>query len=593
MMKKRHEPTLKKSRFILVTVIFTGLFLLVAGQAFRIQVLKNDLYTKEAEKLVSTTQDLVGNRGSILDTHGVPMAMSIDAVKIGIRPHYLPKDKEFDEVRDKIARITKISWKTKKELKAIFSRSNFTWLNHSAPPEVAEELLSYVKTLNIPENDKKNFVDVFKTSGRVYPHREIAAQLIGFTGTDGHGLEGLEQLYETVLKGETSQETLIRNRKNGFFNEDAPLLAENHGKDLVLTIDRHIQFFAENALAEAAMQAEAESGMAVVMSPKTGEILAMANYPSFNANTPLQYPAEYRRNRVVTDVFEPGSTLKVFLVAGALEQKFVEPNSIYYCENGMYNIGPQRIRDTKPHGWLSVKQIIKYSSNIGSVKISEALGRENLHQILTGFGFGKKTQIDFAGEMGGLLSHWRRWYPQDTGSIAFGQGISTTALQLVVAASAIANGGKLMQPYLIKEIRDPVTGEVQKKGPTLVRRVISPETSETVKAMMASVIEAGGTGVQAATYGYKVAGKTGTSQKQEKDGSYSQTRHIASFLGFAPVKDPEIVVLVVLDEPKKQQYGGTAAAPAFKKIVSESLAYMHVPPETVTPFTLAMLPKEN
>lgn len=587
-MKKRHEPTLKKSRFILVSVIFASFFLVVAAQAFRIQVLENDRFTEKAGKLILREKTLAGKRGSILDTHGVPMAMSIDAVSIGIRPQYLPQDKQYDEAR---ATIAKIVGKTKKELAPVFSGSGFTWLSKKAQPEVAEALLGYVKTLNIPDKDKNHLIDVFETSSRVYPSRDIAAQLIGFTGTEGQGLEGLEYHYNDILKGETKQETLVRGPGSGFFAEDAPLLAENHGKDIVLTIDREIQFIAENALAEAAMQAEAESGMVVALSPKTGEILAMANYPPFNPNDFQQYPAAHWRNRVVTDVFEPGSTLKVFLVAGALEQKFVQPNSIYYCENGMYNIGPQRIRDTKPHGWLSVKQIIKYSSNIGSVKISEVLGREKLHQILTDFGFGKKTQVDTVGETGGLLSHWRRWYPQDTGSIAFGQGISTTALQLAVAASAIANGGNLMQPYLIKEIRDPVTGEVQKTEPTLVRRVISPETSEIVKGMMASVTEAGGTGVQAATYGYRVAGKTGTSQKQEKDGSYSQTRHIASFLGFAPVKDPEIVVLVVLDEPRKKQYGGTAAAPAFKKIISESLAYMHVPPETVTPFSLAMLPK--
>lgn len=584
-MKKRLEPAPQKSRFILVMVLFASFFFVVAGQAFRIQILENDLFTEQAEKLYLKEKVLKGKRGSILDARGVPMAMSIDAVSIAIRPQYLPQDRKFDKARTEIANII---GKTRKELDIVFSRSGFTWLSQETQPEVAEKLLSYVKTLDIPNENKKRLIEVFEASRRVYPNRSIAAQLVGFTGRDGQGLEGLEYHYNDILKGETRNETFIHGSRSGIFNEDAPLLEENHGKDIVLTIDRGLQFIAENALAEAALQAEASNGMAVILSPKTGEILAMANYPSFNPNDFLQYPKASWRNRVITDVFEPGSTLKVFLVAGALEQKFVEPNTIYYCENGSYHIGPQRIRDTKPHGWLSVKQIVKYSSNIGSVKISEVLGRENLHGILTGFGFGRKTHIDTAGETGGILSHWRRWYPQDTGSIAFGQGISTTALQLAVAAGAIANGGDLMQPYLIKEIRDPVTGEVETINPRLVRRVISHKTSEIVKEMMASVTEAGGTGVQAATYGYRVAGKTGTSQKQEEDGSYSQTRHIASFLGFAPFRNPEIVVLVVLDEPKKKQYGGTAAAPAFKTIISESLAYMNIPPETVTPFTVAM-----
>jgi cell division protein FtsI (penicillin-binding protein 3) len=319
--------------------------------------------------------------------------------------------------------------------------------------------------------------------------------------------------------------------------------------------------------------------MAIVMAPQTGAILAMAHYPFFNPNIFGDFHRSLWRNRSITDPFEPGSTLKIFSAAAALESGASSPNSIYYCENGAYKVGKNIVHDTHPYGWLSLQQIIQHSSNIGAVKISEATGPERLFKTLREFGFGEKTGIDCPGETTGSLAPHRQWSPIDTSTIAFGQGISVSALQLVSAAAAIANNGILMKPYVVQAITAPNGKFIQKFGPQKIRRVVSQATAWILTQIMRTVTAEGGTGVHAALEGYSVCGKTGTAQKIDENGEYAEDKFIASFLGFAPMENPQVVVLVVIDEPVKQHYGGIVAAPAFKTITQRALNYLNISPK--------------
>ncbi|TYT74573.1 peptidoglycan D,D-transpeptidase FtsI family protein [Desulfobotulus mexicanus] len=581
-MKKVHKPTFAKQRFQLVALIFSLLFLSVAGRAFQVQVLHKDTLVQKAERHFRTASVFHGKRGSILDSNGSPLAVSMEAASIAIRPDFFP---DRNAAAEGIARIL---GKTTSEIIPLFAEDRFTWLARRIRPETAEEILEFGKTLNMNASQRRMAIQVFTENSRAYPNREMAAQVIGFTGTDGDGLEGLEHRYNDLLKGGAQNMSIIRDGRGRWFSEESSLPQVEPGKDIVLTLDKTLQHITESALHEAAGRSDAAAAIAVVLCPKTGDIRAMAHYPSFNPNDFGRYPRNFWRNRAVSEPFEPGSTTKVFLVAGAIENNYIRPDSIYYCGNGSYRIGRVTIRDTRPHEWLSVTEILKFSSNIGSVKISEVMGEKALYDTLKTFGFGERTEIEAPGETRGLLRDWQRWRAVDTGNIAFGQGFSASAVQLAAAAGAIANKGVLMQPRLVREIRDSVTGEVEVIPPRAIRRAISPETAAIVKEMMATVTQTGGTGVAAAPKGYRVAGKTGTSQKIEPDGSYSRTRFMASFLGFAPLDDPALVIMVMLDEPRRSYYGGVAAGPVFRTIVSEGLAYMNIPPEPMGPITTAM-----
>jgi cell division protein FtsI (penicillin-binding protein 3) len=318
--------------------------------------------------------------------------------------------------------------------------------------------------------------------------------------------------------------------------------------------------------------------MAIVMAPATGEVLALAHYPFFNPNRYGSFKRDLWRNRAVTDPFEPGSTMKIFSVAAAIDSGVCSPSTIFYCENGEYRIGRNTIHDTKSHGWLSLQQIVKYSSNIGSVKMTEKLGARQLHAYLNAFGFGRRSGITCPGETAGSLSPFKSWSAIDTGAISFGQGISVSAIQLIAAASAIANDGLLMKPMLVREITDRNGGTVKRFSPESVRRVVSSHTAGTVRRILKTVITEGGTGVNAALEGYSVCGKTGTAQKIDSSGTYAKGRYLSSFLGLVPADQPELAILVLLDEPTVQSYGGIVAAPAFRQIALETLSYLNIPP---------------
>ena len=337
-------------------------------------------------------------------------------------------------------------------------------------------------------------------------------------------------------------------------------------------------FFTEQAIKEVVDTFSAKSAMAIVMVPETGAVLAMAHYPFFNPNSFSDFEQWQWRNRAITDPFEPGSTLKIFTAAAAIEKGGVTPNCIFYCENGDYRVAGHTIHDTHKNGWLSLQQIIKYSSNIGSVKVLERIGPKALDDTLRAFGFGERTGIDCPGESAGCLAPYRQWRGVDASTISFGQGVSVSAIQLAAAVNAVANDGVLMRPFVVQAVVNDSGREIERFEPQVVRRAVSSETAQAIKRIMTTVTREGGTGEQVGLEEYSVAGKTGTAQKTDETGGYAKDKYIASFVGFVPADDPKATIVVIVDEPEYEHYGGVVAGPAFRKIAQELLYYMNVPP---------------
>jgi cell division protein FtsI (penicillin-binding protein 3) len=319
--------------------------------------------------------------------------------------------------------------------------------------------------------------------------------------------------------------------------------------------------------------------MAVLLAPRTGEILAIASHPGFNPNTFTQYSRDALRNRCVADLYEPGSTFKPVLIAAALEEKVWKPNDIIYCENGSYQLFDRVIHDAKRHGWLTLKGIVQHSSNIGAAKVGLSLGAERLYHYIRGFGFGQPTGVDIPGESSGMLRPPNEWSPVDLATISFGQGIAATALQLATAFSTLANDGHRMRPYVVKEILDAQGNTTRRQGPKDLGPVISSKTARRITRMLTAVVDERGTGTLAAIEGFKAAGKTGTSQKPDlRSGGYEEDGYWASFAGYVPADDPKLCIVVVLDEPQGKVYGGQVAAPVFQKIAQDALAILGVFP---------------
>jgi cell division protein FtsI (penicillin-binding protein 3) len=554
-------------RILLVGVIFAMAFAAIGGKALLLQVYQGSWLSRKASDQVEDSLKAVGKRGTIFDRRGHAMAVSIDVTSIAIRPAQV---KDSETAAKELARVLKRKPQEMKERLA--SRKPFVWLKRQATPKETEA----VKQLRIPG------IEFVSETSRFYPNRALAAHVLGFTGMDGKGLEGVEFFYDSHLRGADTSVKILRDAHGNGFQSEPPGDEDASGKNLVLTLDQNIQFTAETSLAEAVEKNRAKSGMAVVMAPRTGEILALALAPAFNPNAFDEVKKPLWRNRAITDPFEPGSTLKVFSAAAALEFANLSPKTTFHCENGAYRIGKNTVHDVHRYGMLSLQDIIKYSSNIGAVKISEKVGAEKLHHTLRLFGFGQKTGIDSPAETTGLLMPHKQWTDIDTAAISFGHGVSVSAVQLIAAFSAIANDGVLMRPRIVQAITDQQGQILQQFAPEEVRRVVSRQTAATLKEILQSVMLPGGTGTNAALDGYSACGKTGTARKIDENGTYSNDRHVASFIGFAPAENPQVAVLIVIDEPKAQIYGGAVAAPVFKKIVQTALNYLNVPPRPAT-----------
>ncbi|MBE0598451.1 MAG: transpeptidase family protein, partial [Desulfuromonadales bacterium] len=364
----------------------------------------------------------------------------------------------------------------------------------------------------------------------------------------------------------------------------APVIEGGPGSSLFLTLDKNLQSIAEKELAAGVRQARARAGTVVILDPHTGQVLAMASQPDFNPNALSKARPSQWRNRAICDTYEPGSTFKPFVVAAALNEKLVRPEQKIFCENGVFRVGGRKIHDHHKYGELTVAEILKVSSNIGVAKLGKMLERERVHRYLTDFGFGSPTGITLPGEVGGLVRRPNQWFEIDLAAISFGQGITVTPLQLASGIAAIANGGYLMAPYVVQKVVDGYGQQTVTHQPTIIRQVVSEEVANQVRQMMLDSTLEGGTGTLAAVPGHRVAGKTGTAQKVDPvTGGYSVDKRIASFVGFVPALAPRLVILVVVDEPEGEVYGGLVAAPVFSRVASQALRYLNVAPTELVP----------
>ena len=556
-----------KLRILLVGVLFFAAFAVIAAKAIHLQVYRSNWLSQKAANQYERSLTISGKRGVIYDRNRNEMAVSIDVTSIAAYPGQI---KEPRSTARALARI--LAMDARRLQRKLEAKKSFIWIKRQSTAKEA----SAVKDLDLPG------IEFVTEYNRFYPNTTQAAQTLGFSGIDGAGLEGIEFFYNQQLKGADINFTVFKDALGNGFRAGSGQTANTGGNNLILTIDSTIQYLAESALKEAVDQYSALSGIALVMRPSTGALLAIANYPLFNPNSYTDFDKSIWRNRALTDTFEPGSTMKIFNAAAALEYAKITPNEIFFCENGTYKIGKNVVHDIHKHGWLSLQQIIKFSSNIGAVKIAEKMGAKNLHRTLLDFGFGQKTGIDFPGETPGSLTHYSTWSKIDTGAISFGHGVSVSALQLVTALSAIANGGNLMKPYLVREIVDQNGKRIHGFKPRKVRRAVSARTAAIVKNILKTVMTEGGTGVNAALDGYTVCGKTGTARKLDENGKYSRNKHTASFVGFAPADSPEVAIVVIIDEPQGQYYGGVVAAPVFRQIAQQTLNYLNVPPDDNT-----------
>ncbi|MDY7228665.1 penicillin-binding protein [Hyalangium rubrum] len=560
-----------KLRVMLLGGLFLSLLALAFGRAAYLQIHQGDKLKDLARDQYVRQIEIPARRGDIFDRRGTPLAQSVEVDSIWVDPSMLEDVRKASRA---MAKALKLNAGESEDLQARLQRGKrFAWVKRQAKPQEVEA----VKALGL------SGLGFTKEPKRFYPQRELAAQVVGMVGTDGRGLEGLELAFNDELSGQNSRLSGFRDAKGRkLLVQGSSDPIEQEGASVTLTLDRHLQYVAEKALGRAVEDAKAVAGTVVVLDPKTGELLALANNPRFNPNTPESLQRDTLRNRAALDAFEPGSTMKAFVVAAALEENAIRADEPFFCENGAWKIGRHTINDTHSYAWLTAKSILQVSSNICSAKIGQALGRERLVRYYQAFGFTERTGLALPGEGKGVIP-----FPKAEVALAtqsFGQGMTATAVQIAAGYGALANDGVLMRPYLVSKVVDPDGVVLLENRPTEIRRAVSSKVARQVVNMLESVVLKEGTAPKAAMEEYRVAGKTGTAQKADPVARGYSDKRIASFIGVVPAENPRAVILVVVDEPKTDVYGGLVAAPAFKEIATAAMAHLAVPPSrTVTP----------
>jgi cell division protein FtsI (penicillin-binding protein 3) len=551
-----------KFRIATLLAFFLVLFIALGSRAFQLQILSGKELKGLANRQHTQTLLLPPERGIIFDRNGEKLAATIMADSVCADPSKIEKPGEVADILASILHTDRAAIQKK-----LSGAKNFCWVARRIAPEQA----SAVQDMGIEG------IFIIKEPKRFYPNGELAGHLIGFVGLDATGLEGLELKYDKYLKGAPEKLLWTRDAKGKrlYPRVEKPEAAPKENYNLVLTIDNRIQHLVESHLKTAVKAKGAKGGFAIVMDPRTGEILALANEMGFDPNNFSAVNPALGKNKAITDSFDPGSTFKPFLAAAALEEGVVKETDMFNCENGNYAVADRVIHEANHghHKSLAFRDILKYSSNIGSVKVAEKLGKEKFYQYIRKFGFGAKTGIDLPGEVSGILRPVENWTRVDAATIAFGQGISVTAIQLITALSAVANQGVMMKPFIVRGLMDRQGKLVQAYRPTPVRRVVSAETSKRLTAILTDVVGAeDGTGKHARIANVAVAGKTGTSQKFDfARRVYSSERVKTSFMGFFPAENPQVAILVILDEPQRDKWGGVAAAPVFRNIGEQLL----------------------
>jgi cell division protein FtsI (penicillin-binding protein 3) len=542
-----------RSKFF-VAMVMLG-FLLLIGRAAYVQIIGQSFFLKQGESRYARTLELPGSRGRIIDRNGLILAASVPAPSLWAIP------KDFEATPAQRARLAHLLGLSLKELEAKLGDSpNFVWLRRLADDKVAEE----VRSLGI-----KGVYQV-REYKRQYPEGEAAAHIVGFTNVEDVGQEGIELAFQRDLAGRHGTRRVIKDRLGRVVEDIGESVPPVDGRDIELSIDSKVQFFAYQRIRDAVAQHRAVAGSVVVLDAQTGEVLALANYPSYTPADRRNLTGAQLRNRALTDTFEPGSTMKPFIAAWAMETGRVTPNTVIQTAPGYISITGSTIRDAHPHGALTVAEVIQKSSNVGTVKMAMQMQPREMWELFSQVGFGQKPQIGFPGAVTGRLRPYKTWRPIEQATMSYGYGLSASLFQIARAYTVFARDGELIPTTLVKNPNAEVVNGM---------RIISPNTARSVREMLQMVTAKGGTAPKAQTIGYSVGGKTGTAYKQEGRG-YAERKYRSWFVGLAPIDKPRIVVAVMVDEPSAGKYfGGDVAAPVFSEVVQQTLRTLGVPPD--------------
>jgi len=541
----------------LVLTLFAVVASILVARAVQLQVLDKDFLNQQADTRHLRTEKISAHRGTITDRYGEPLAISTPVDSIWANP------KELAPAVDSVPQLARILELDSQLLMRRIARSmdkEFLYLKRHLSPRKAQEVLA----LNLPG------VNVQREYRRYYPAGEVAGHLVGFTNIDDEGQEGLELEFNHWLAGESGAKRVLKDRLGRSVENVESIRPSHHGKELRTSIDLRIQYLAYRTLKTAIKAQAAESGSIVILDVKTGEVLAMVNQPTYNPNDRSQYSAERYRNRAITDIFEPGSSIKPLIVAAALESGQYHSGSVIDTDPGYVVVGAKTIPDSRNLGRISLTTILAKSSNVGITKLAMTLQPDQLWNTMTRFGLGSLTSSGFPGESAGLLTHYNHWRPISQATLAYGYGVSVTPLQLVKAYAVLGNDGNL-RPVSLVAIDQPAEGQ----------QILTEDSAIAVRRMLEAVVRPGGTGTKAAVTGYRIAGKTGTAWKFAA-GGYSHDKYISIFAGLAPASDPRLAAVVVIDEPGGElYYGSDVAAPVFADVMSESLRLLAVAPDAL------------
>ncbi len=558
-----------KKRAVKIHIIIFFCFFAVFVRLVFLMVFDHEKYSRMAEKQYRNTKILKAQRGSIWDRKIRPLAVNIETDSLYAVPSRIVDTWKLSAWLSPLINVP--AEKLNEKLLAKKDKS-FIWLARRLDEDTSQKIDKLKNDLKLEE------IDFVNETKRFYPNSHVASHILGYTNIDSEGLSGIELKYDKYIKGKAKKVDVGKDARGRSLSEGVEDSVP--GDNLILTIDGNIQNIVEREIETAVETWEAEAAVAIMMNPHTGEILAMANRPTYDLNAVGDSDADARRNRAITDVYEPGSTFKAFVASAVLEEKIVSLNERFDVSRGFIKVPGGTIRDDHRHGVLTFTEVIQKSSNVGAATIGMRLGKEKFYDYVKKFGFGEKTGVDLIGEVRGLLRNSQSWSGRSLPSMSIGQEIAVTPLQLLRAYSTIANGGKLMKPYIVSEIISP-SGEVVKKfSPEMEKRAISENTARTMRDILKTVVEEGGTAQRASIMGNPVAGKTGTAQMiNPKTGLYSKSDYVGSFVGFVPADNPKLALIVVLYKPRGARYGGVVAAPVFKKIIENTLVYLNVPME--------------
>ena len=545
-----------RTRIVLLLLLLG--FLVLVGRAVYLQGVNQDFLRMKGEARYSRVISLNASRGKITDRNNEPLAISSPVESVAVNPRDLEVDGRETE---KLARL--LDMRPSELQKKFAENRDFVYLKRQLAPETAERVLK----LDIPG------VFLQREYRRYYPYGEVTAHVLGFTDVNDSGQEGIELAFNHQLSGVDGSRKVLKDRLGNIIEGVESIRTPQEGQDITLSIDRNIQYLAFRELTAAVNENRAKAGAAIVLDAKTGEILALVNQPTYNPNRRSKnMQSGLTRNRAMTDIFEPGSTLKPFSVSSALEDGHFKPNSLIDTEGGHFSIGPATIHDAHPEGTLTVAQVIQKSSNVGAAKMALTLQPSYLYNKFAELGLGKLPQTGFPGEVSGRLRPYQTWRPIEQATMAYGHGISVSLMQLARAYTVFTSDGELRGVSLLKQ-----------EAPLPEVRVFSPATALAMRTMLETVVLPGGTAPRAQVLGYRVAGKTGTAHKLDARGMYAPDRYVASFVGFAPASDPRLIIAVMIDEPSAgQYYGGQVAAPVFSRIMAGTLRMLAVPPDMPT-----------